>query len=421
MNAVKIEGKTPLNGSVTPSGSAISASKLIIASLYSGEEVILENIPKVGFTEDEVSLIQSLGGECFWLEGSKLRINTSGVNTHRIPYEIGSRNRSALLAAGPLLFRFGKAVIPKPVNTPQKASPIDRFILVWEDLGFKVSQDREWISIETSDEGSKDISFKSNTHSGTENAILSSLFIKGTTVINNAAEEPEVDDLISFVNLIGANVKRTESRRIEVTGGTIFKGGVFEVQRDKNEAIFFAVAGLLTKGSVTIKNVNKVSVSAFLSVLNKMGANFEFQGNDLSVWYGGETFVPVDVSSNPAPGFLTDWMPALCVLATQAQGVSVLSENIYSDVWGYIRDLNRMGARISILEGTPEKVSITGPTVFHPVTLDISDIRSGMALLLAALSSEGVVDIRGIEYLDAVFEDLVVKLQKLGAKISSCK
>jgi UDP-N-acetylglucosamine 1-carboxyvinyltransferase len=433
MQSIKIDGGVPLNGSVNPSGSAISASKLILASLYTTEDVVLQNVPRVDFIEKDISIIRGLGGECTWLDKNKLKINTSGVNTHRIPFEIGSENRISLLAAGPLLFRFGKAVIPKPVNTLHKPNPIDRFISVWKDLGFKVVEDAEWINLETSEAVAKSISFKNSTHMGTENAILSALFLKGVTVINNAAEEPEIDDLIDFLNIIGGDVRRTESRRIEINGGSIYKGGNFEVQNDKNEVVFFAVGALITGGTVTIKNVDKPAVSAFLSVLNNMRANFEFQGQDLTVWHSGEKYAPVNVTSSPAPGFITDWMPALCLLATHAEGISTLTEGVYKGGWDYIRDLNRMGAKITPQFSAspvpnssnsddnpnlaPEAVSVQGPSTLRGVTLDIEDVRSGTALLLAALSAEGSTDLRGLEYFQVLYEDILSKLQGLGAKI----
>ena len=174
------------------------------------------------------------------------------------------------------------------------------------------------------------------------------------------------------------------------------------------------MAALVTGGTITIKNVSKTAVSAFLSVLNKMGASYEFQGDDLTVWYGGETFSPVEVTSSPAPGFITDWLPALTVLLTQVKGESTLTDTIYLGKWDFVRDLNRMGAKINLNE---DSVVIQGPTSFYGVTLDIENIRAGNALLLATLCSETSCDLRGTEYLSVLHENLLEKLQKLGAKI----
>lgn len=418
MNSIKVEGNVPLNGSVDLSGSAISASKLIIASLYTVEDVILDNVPRVGFTESEINLIQSLGGTCEWIGEHKLKINTSGVNTYRVPFEIGSKNRASLLAAGPLLYRFGKALIPKPVNTAQKTHPIDRFISTWEALGFKILENPEWINIESSDVGGKDLSFKVSTHMGTENAILSSLFLKGVTTINNSAEEPEIDDLIGFLNEIGADVKRTQARKIEINGSSIYKGGAFSVQSDKNEAVFFATSALVTGGNVTLKNVNKTSISSFLSLLNNIGANFEFQGNDLTVWRAGETFSAFEVTSKPASGFITDWMSSACILATCCNGESSLYEGVYADAWDYIKDINRMGARIDFASDDPQKILVKGPTPLKGATLDIENTGSGLAMILASLKAESSSEIRGFEFVELVYENLLEKLRLLNARIS---
>ena len=443
MKSITIEGNVPLNGAVTPSGSVISASKLIFASLFTSEDVVLTNVPRVDYIENDLALIESVGGIYKWTDDNKVLINNSGVNTHRVPFELGSKYRTTLLMVAPLVFRFGKAIIPQPTRTetaPQGISrPINRYIEIWESLGFRVQQDKEWLSISADTPMATTVSFKNSTHMGTENAILSALFISGKTVINNAAEEAESEDLISFVNSMGAKVTRIEPRRIEVEGTSIFKGSSFTVQNDKNEVVNLAIAGLITEGTVTVRSVNKVAIAPFLNVLNKLGANYEFQGEDLTVWHRGDALAPANVSSAPAPGFLTDWMAPLCVLLTQAQGESLLNEGVYVNPWGFSRDLNRMGADITpcapsevgleaiirddsyVLESRGEPlnaVKVAGPTPLRGTIVDVLDMKSGMALIIAALGASGVSEIRGYDIVERFNEGFIKKLISLGAGIS---
>lgn len=434
MESLFIEGGVPLNGPVEPSGSPISATKLILASLFTSEEVVLENVPRVDFIQGELELLKSLGASCTWVGENRLVLNTSGVDSAKVPYDPGASYRTTLLLVPPLVFRFGKAIIPKPSRTHLEARPIDSFIEVWEKLGFLVKEDSEWLNVEAGEPKATNISFKSSTHMGTENAILSSLFIPGTTTINNAAEEVEIEDLIGFLTEIGADVKRVEPRRIEVVGQSLFKGGSFTVQSDKNEAVHYAVAALVTGGTVTIKNINRLGVAPFLNVLNKMGTNYEFENSDLTVWHAGEELQPLEIVSKPAPGFLTDWIPPLTLLLTQASGESVVHETIYPDRWGFARDLNRMGASIELLEGADAAASlegqgdtvgeissarIAGQASLKGVTLDITSIRSGPSLMLAALAADGKSELRGYGTVERIYGNFVENLANLGARFSS--
>ncbi len=440
MESTKIEGGIALGGTVTPSGSPISASKLVLASLFSSFGTSLSNVPRIRFVEDELSLISSLGATYEWVGNDKLKIDTTGVNTHRVPFDVGSKYRTTQLLAGPLLFRFGKAIIPKPINTVRKGGPINRFIETWESLGISVQQDKEWVSLEAPTLQPATINFKHSTHTGTENAILTSLFVPGVTYINNAAEEPEIEDLINFLNSMGAKIERTEPRRIEVTGRTVFKEASYEVQADKNEVVNLAAASIVSKGSITIRNVEKIAIAPFLNILNKVGMNYDFQGDDLAVWHSGKEYSPMNVTSGPAPAVLTDWMPALCVLAMNCTGESTLYDNVYVNPWRYVRDLNSMGAGIKMLTPTEANlplvirddsydverfgeplnvVKIQGPSNLRSSTVDVLDFRTGIALVLSALFADGVTEIRGIDIVEDISQSFMENLKRLGARITT--
>jgi UDP-N-acetylglucosamine 1-carboxyvinyltransferase len=440
MAEILVEGGNPLVGTVKVSGSKNSALKIIAAALLCNEDVTLENVPRIENVEADLGIIEALGGKVEWLGSNKLLINGAGVNTHEIPYDLGSKYRTASLHAAALAFRFGKATIPFPVGSKIGPRPIDRWVSMWETLGISVTNDDKNIYLDAENIAGAHISFQQNTHMGTDMAILFSAFAPGETIINNAAEEPEVDDVIDFINLIGGNVERLEARRIKVVGNKQFNGGTFTIQPDRNEVVTYASAALVTNGNVTIKGVNKAHLLSFVNVLTKMEVKFEIDGDEMRVWRSGEELVPTDVATAPYPGFMTDWQPLITLLLTQVSGASTVYDTIYWDRFGYTSDLNRMGARIELVtpsemgldvvvsdytydlkkQGEPKSVAkIAGGTKLRGTKLHIPDLRAGATLILAALAAEGKSEITGFENVTRGYEDFVSKFIDLGANISS--
>lgn len=439
MPGIYIEGGKPLMGSVSVSGAKNSASKLIFASMFSNEDVVLTNVPKIKTILDDIEIIQSIGGKAEWLGGNTLSLSGSQINTHEIPKEIGEKYRTASLLIGPLLFRFGKAVLPRYKSLSDRTRPINRFIDTWVSLGFKVEEDEDYIKVYN--DGSaigSNINFKITSHTATDNAIISSVFVPGETNISRASEEPEVDDLINFLNSMGASIEKIETGKIKITGVSIFKDTSFEVCADKSEIATFAALAVLTRGNISIKNMSRDLVLQFINFLNKIGARFEFSENELRVWRHEEDLVPQNLEISPAPGFLPEWQSLAVLLLTQANGESVVHDTVHVDKFGYCLDLNRMGAKIDIMmpsevglayvvsddsydiekEGEPKTVAkIIGPSKLKGERLTIENFNYGAVLVLAALCAEGKSEIIGIENVNCYFEDFVDKLISLGAKI----
>jgi UDP-N-acetylglucosamine 1-carboxyvinyltransferase len=433
-----IEGKVPLQGTVNLSGARNSAIKLIFASMYSNEDIILENVPRVESISVDIEIVQSMGGKAEWIGNNKLLLNGSGLSTFEVPLELGSKYRTAFLLAGPLLFRFGKARIPKVKEAIFKGAPVNRIIETWKSLGFDVSEDEDWINITSQTPKGAEISFKTSSHTGTENAILSAVLIEGETIINNASEEPEIEDLIEFCNYIGATVERVEPRKIKIHGTHVFRGCSFEVQSDKYEAAAFATAAILTKGNIVIKNIQKLSLVPFVNFLSKIGVNFEIQDDELRVWNAAKVS-PSAVTISPSPGFVPDWQPFATLILTQAEGQSTVHDTVYTDRFEYTKDLNRMGAKIEIVKpsqvniipvisddsydyeklGEPSTVvKIEGPSKLHAEKLHIIDPRFANVLVLAALAAEGRTELIDYKSLYEPTENFFDKLISLGAKIS---
>lgn len=426
-------------GTVSVSGSKNSASKLIFASMFSNEDVVLNNVPKIKSVLDDIEIIESVGGKAEWLGTNTLSLSGCQINTFEIPVEIGSKYRLSSLMAGPLLFRFGKAFIPKYNPGNSRARPTNRYIETWESLGYRVEDSGEFIKI--FNDGNADatsINFRIPSHTATDNAILSSVFLPGETEISNPSEEYEIDDLISFLCAMGAEVKRTESGKIKVLRATIFKGTDFEVCTDKSEIATFASLAVLTNGNISIRNVKRDSILQFINFLNKIGARFEFSEDELRVWRHGEKLCPQNLEIAPAPGFVPDWQSLAVLILTQAEGESTVHDTVYVNKFGYCVDLNRMGAKIDVLtpsevgikavisddsynldlEGEPKTVAkIQGPTKLRGERISIEDFRYGAVLVLAALAAEGKSEVVGIENINYYFEDFTDKLKSLGAKI----
>lgn len=440
MSTIIVEGSHSLEGTVKPSGSKDSAIKLIVASLLSNEDIVLENIPHTSDIEIIIEIIEALGGHISWIADNKLLINASTISNHIVPFDLGSKSRFAALLAGPLVFRFGKAIVPKSVNLNFRPPPINRWISSWESLGMKVDSDKDNVRVILAEKMSSDISFKISTHTGTANSLISAAFIPGETMINNAAEETEVDDLIDFLNTIGGNAERVEPRKIKVVGTNVFKDGYFETQPDNIEAVAYATAALTTKGNITIKGIKKLQLASFVNFLTKIAARYEHSRDELRVWYGGEEFQATKVESMPAPGFLADWLPYAALILNYAQGTSLLHDTIYVDRFSFAQDLNRMGANIELKKpsqagfqamisdesydyeslGEPKTVAeITGPRKLRGARLNMDDPRFDTALIIAALSAEGKSELIGIDEMYVRYERFFDKLTGLGAELKS--
>lgn len=438
MSKIIIEGGKPLVGNVTVSGSKNSALKLIAAAIFSNEDVILENVPNIRNVTNDLQIIKALGGKVEWIDKNKLLINGGGINTYEIPQELGEQYRTAALYGAALAFRFGKAKIPFPGGCKIGVRPMNRWIETWKVLGFTVDSSEEGFFLEAKNLEGANINFKINTHMGTDAAILFSSFVSGETVISNAAEEPEIDDLIDLMNLLGGKITREEGRKIKVTGVKQFNGGTFKIQNDRNEVVTYAIAALITNGNIIIKGVDRENLLAFVNVLTKMGAKFEISEDEMRVWRANDILKPVDVTTSPYPGFMTDWQPLITLLLTQIEGESLVHDTVYWDRFGYTKDLNRMGAKIELVTPTSQNLDvivsedtydfekkgepltvakIRGGTSLRGAKLQIPDLRAGAALVLAALSAEGKSEIIGFENVERGYEDFVDKLSALGASI----
>jgi UDP-N-acetylglucosamine 1-carboxyvinyltransferase len=253
----------------------------------------------------------------------------------------------------------------------------------------------------------------------TENTIMAATLAHGTTVIDNAALEPEVDDLIGMLRDMGARIERTAERRIEVEGVDRLGGAEHRVLGDRLEAETFAIAAATTRGDVRLVGVDPGHLGAFLEVCDRMGVAYEADADARTLLVRGSaggTLRAVDVRTDPYPGFATDYQAPLSVLMTQADGVSTVHETIFEDRLDHTRELVKMGAQIELLD--ERRARITGPTTLHGAEVGIADLRAGATLVLAALLASGTSVISGIEHVDRGYEQIEAKLVAIGAQIN---
>lgn len=438
MSTAIIQGGKPLIGSVKVSGSLNTALKLIYASLFSNQDIILDNVPIVKALEEELDILRSIGVSCEWVGPNKLRLNSAGIHSFKLEKDIAAVSKLSLLAVGPLIYRFGQAIIPIPTECKIGSPPINRFLESWKSLGFKIEEEVEYIHVTANTATSSSINFKSSSHTATDNAILSSIFARGDVVIHKAAQEPEVDFLIDFCNQLGANVKRTEPDVIKIIGTDVFRSTAYKIPSDRDQVVFYSIAALVTSGNITIQGVDRSALLPFMNILTKLGCKFEFISNDLRIWHAGEELLATSVTVGAAPSFIPSWQSLLVLLLTQSSGKGLVYDTVYTDRFDFVKDLNRMGSKVRLLRpseagydlqigddsydlklhGEPYTVAeIIGPTKLKGTRLIISNLKYGPVLPLAALIAEGKSEIAGYDNIERYYENVTENLIDLGALI----
>lgn len=418
------------------SGAKNVALKLIVASLLTDEEVIINNVPRISDLFILLEIIKDLGVSVSFADHA-LTIQAKQLSDYEIPLDAGARIRASSIFIAPLLARLGKVLIPNPGGCRIGARPVDRTIDGLTKMGASiryVSQDG-YFHAQTKGLVGTNYKFAKNTHTGTETLLMAAVLARGKTVIENAAQEPEVDELIAFLNSMGGKITR-QDRTITVYGVGKLHGTQFTVSPDRNEVVTFAAAAAICGGDIIVKNAKKQDIMAFLDTFKKAGGKWrELSNGGLRFWLES-SLTATNVQTSPHPGFMTDWQGPWAVLMTQAKGTSIIHETVYENRFGYVEELRKMGAHIELFnpeENFPKNfynfnisddkdgyfhgAKVTGPAKLHNAILNISDLRAGATLVLAALAARGESVIFGVEHLDRGYEAFEERLSSLGADI----
>jgi UDP-N-acetylglucosamine 1-carboxyvinyltransferase len=437
MNKFIINGGIKLKGEIQIFGSKNVALKVLVAACLTDEEVIVENVPLISDFITMGEIIVHLGGKVVFKDHA-VSIRLPKFSSEKISLEKAVEIRTSYMFLAPLLARMGKAIIPNPGGCRIGARPIDRIVDGLEKMGVEIqysSKDGYFHAIAPNGLNGTQYVFAKNTHTGTETMILAAVLAHGQTILENAAEEPEVDDLIAFLNQMGAKIVRKNSRTIVIDGVSKLKGTKFRIGPDRNEVVTFAVAAIITGGDIFVRDIIRDGLNEFLDELTKCGGGFEEKDNGIRFFYKGE-LTATNVATSFYPGFMTDWQGPWAVLMTKANGVSTIHETVYENRFTYVEELKKMGADIVLYNPqllNPEETynfnikddegsflhaaKITGPAELHNAILNVSDLRAGATLVLAALAASGESTIFGIEHLDRGYEQFDKRLKDLGAKI----
>ncbi len=414
-----VTGGIPLHGEVRIAGAKNAVLKMMAAAALTGDRCILRNVPRISDVQILRGAMTDIGFTVSPQGSDGLEITAAGADWLFVPLEAAKRMRSSFILLGPLLSRFGRVIISNPGGDRIGRRPVDLHVEAMQALGAEIEYKNGYYFAQAPGglRGARN-AFPYVTVMGTENAMLAATLARGSTVIENAAQEPEVDDLVAMLQAMGAKIERTAPHRLEIEGVDRLHGVEHRVLGDRLEAGTFAMAAAVTGGEIIVRGVDPTHLSAFTDLLTGMGIStdtFDEDGGGLRV-RGGDGIRPADVETQPYPGFATDLQAPLSVLMTQADGVSTIHETIYEDRLDYTTELVKMGAVIEVLD--ERHARIAGPTPLHGREVEIADLRAGATLILAALAAAETSVISGVEHVDRGYEAIESKLVALGAQIT---
>ncbi len=413
--AFRVEGGRALRGDVEISGSKNAALKLLAAATLTGERCRFTNVPEIADVQVMVEALRDLGVVVDHPAPHTYEVAAGDVDWLFVPLEAAAKMRASFILLGPLLARFGRVIISNPGGDRIGRRPVNLHVDAMRALGAEIDYRNGYYFARAPGRlRGTDLVFPDVTVMGTENALLAATLAEGHTTIRPAAREPEVDDLIAFLQHMGAEVERTAPDVIEVEGRRRLRGANHQVISDRIEAGTFAIAAAITGGDVTLHGCPSEHLGAFLDLLASMGVSIETQGDTLHVRGTGE-YAAADVRTGAYPDLATDLQPPTAVLLTQARGISRIHETIFEDRLEWMSELRRMGADIDIEDD--HHASITGPCQLHGSELEMSDLRAGASLMLAALVADGPSLIHGAHQVRRGYENIERKFLDLGARI----
>ncbi|WP_099340692.1 UDP-N-acetylglucosamine 1-carboxyvinyltransferase [Candidatus Fonsibacter ubiquis] len=415
MQKLLIKGGKKLSGEVVISGSKNASLPIIISSLLFDDLVHFENVPKVRDIFTLINLIKVLGREVEFNEEKEiLKISNKNKNKYFAPYSIMRTMRAGVLVLAPLLAKFGKARVSLPGGCSIGARPVNLHLEALKKLGAKINVKNGYIdAIAPKGLSGSNIKFPSISVGATESIIIAAVLAKGITKISNAAIEPEIIDLINFLNKCGADIEYNSQRKIIIKGVKFLYPVRYRIIPDRIEAATYAVAALITNGKLLIKKVNNEHLKNIFNVLKKIGANIKIF-KDSFVIFRKRKLKPFKIITKPYPGFPTDMQAQFMALATQIKGSSVINEEIFENRFLHVSELMRMGADIKIKK---QKAVINGIKNLNSAEVMATDLRASVSLVLAALSATGTTTINRIYHLDRGYSKLEKKLNLCGANI----
>lgn len=411
MDKIKVIGRQTLSGKIYISGSKNSVVSLLPAAILS-DEVVIEKVPHISDVDNLEEILRYLGVK-FSLESGTIHIDSTSMVNKPITLEYSSKLRASYYFMGVLLSKFKKVEISLPGGCNIGARSFDFHLKGFEKLGAKVTIKDDLYIIEAQELKGVVIDLPFSSVGATVNILLASVMASGKTIINNAASEPEIGNLIDFLISMGAKIKGKDTNKLEIVGVSKLSGGKVRVIPDRIEAGTYILAGVMNGDNLEICDVEPNHLTSFFEVLDEIGCDYKIEG-DKVITNKVSHLKPVDIVTKVYPGFATDLQQPITTLLLQCDGVSTVKETIYENRFQNTKYLNEMGANIKVLGDT---IKVYGPTSLKGKLVRTSDLRAGAALVLAALSAEGETTITDIKHLLRGYGDLIKKLTNVGAKI----
>lgn len=412
MEKLMVSGGRPLRGTVTISGAKNSAVALIPAAILAESEVVLDNLPRISDVATLAEIIEDLGATVR-LDGSCISIDPARAVSIPLPNGPVKKLRASYYLMGAMLGRFGEATIGMPGGCNFEPRPIDQHIKGFEALGATVTNEHGAIHVHAKELRGAKIYLDVASVGATINIMLAASRAKGSTIIENAAKEPEIIDVATLLNAMGAKIKGAGTETIRIEGVSSMHGCRHSIIPDRIQAGTYMIIAAATRGDILIDNVIPKHLEALTAKLQEMGVVIEELDESIRV-IGQPEYNSIDVKALVYPGFATDLQSPMTTLLTQAKGVSIMSDYVYSNRFKNVPELLRMGAKIRV-EG---RSAVVEGTKLNAAKVTAADLRAGASLVIAALTvEEGVTEISGVEYIDRGYDNLVHNLRNLGADV----
>jgi UDP-N-acetylglucosamine 1-carboxyvinyltransferase len=419
--ALVIEGGNPLSGRIRASGNKNGALPILAACLLTEAEVVLHNVPRILDVQTMLDLMADLGVEVDWLGDNDVRVQAANVTKTELDEELCSRIRASVLLAGPLLARFGSAIVPPPGGDVIGRRRVDTHLHAFQKLGVEIEANRRF-AMRTAGLVGANVFLDEASVTGTENAVMAATLAHGETTLGNAASEPHVQDLCRFLVGLGAEIDGIGTNRLRVTGVESLHGGEHTIAPDHIEVASFIGLGAITEGEIVIENCRPDDLVAITPVFRRLGIRMEVDGTSIRVPDGQDLLIEDDVGGHipkiddgPWPAFPADLTSIAVAVATQARGTVMIFEKMFENRLFFVDKLVNLGARIILCD--PHRVVVTGPARLYGERMSSPDIRAGMAMLLAALCAEGTSTIGNVREIDRGYERIDERLRALGARI----
>lgn len=414
MSKFIIQGGKKLSGNWRVQGMKNAATPILAATLLTQEECILRNIPRISDLEHMLSILRSLGSEITWEDEHTLRIQTRAIKTTKMDYLLTKRMRSSVLFLGPILAIKGEVTMPEPGGCNIGNRPLDAHFLGFEGLGAKIEFTEGNYTILGKKLQGTNIILKEKSVTATENIMMAAVAIPGKTTITNVATEPHVASLGRFLRLLGAKIEGEGTDTITIEGVDKFSGADFTIIPDQLEVGTIAILAALIGSEINIGPIVPEDMVVVLDKLNEIGIYPKIE-NDHWIMGQSSELKSFNLKTAPYPGFPTDLQAPFGVLATQANGESIIHDPMYENRLGYVNELISMGAKASVVDSHTAK--IFGPTKLHGQTIESLDLRAGATLVIAGLIAQGQTIINNADIIDRGYESFAERLQLLGADI----